>query len=333
MSPTKTDICRAAMVAAAMFGFAVKANADVKLRLPVDYSLENPVGRTITEFKRLVEERSKGEITVEIYPEGNLYKGADAVQAVLRGDSEMTAVVSPHWIGVSPKLSIFELPYAFPNREAIYSASADEDFLGKAFDEVHEKGATLIGIFVYDYALLANSAKPLIQPADFAGIKLRAIGKTNGRFLELLGATTVPVNITEVSLAIERGIIEGMSTAPDFWVDYKWSESVKYATDANFLIFYYPWMANTQWWDGLTDDERTIIKTSLAEVVKSQQADVLATREKSMEALRAQGIEIHDQTPEEAAAWKTATEAIWSDAEAAYGKDLLDSLRTAAGQK
>ena len=75
---------------------------------------------------------------------------------VLRGDSEVTAVVSPHWIGISPKLSVFELPYAFPNRDAIYAAISNEEFLGKAFDEVESKGATLLGIFVYDYALLCE---------------------------------------------------------------------------------------------------------------------------------------------------------------------------------
>lgn len=308
------------------------SDAAVKLRLPVDYNLDNPVGRTLTEFKRLVEERSKGDITVELYPEGNLYKGPDAVQAVLRGDSELTAVVSPHWIGISPKLSVFELPYAFPTRDSIYRAVDDQAFLGKAFDEVKQKGGTLVGIFVYDYALLANAAKPLVSPSDFKGVKLRAIGKTNGRFLELLGATTVPVNITEVSLAIDRGIIRGMSTAPDFWVNYKWAESVKYATDANFLIFYYPWVANSQWWDKLSGEQRELIRSSLKDVLVKQRADVEASRTKSLAAMEARGIQIHKQTPKEAAEWKSATEALWTEAQAAYGKDLVDSLRATVGQ-
>src|SRR5690606_330417 len=90
------------LLCAATFGVAVASAtlataAEVTIRFPNEYSLEITPGRANAEFKRLVEERSEGRVEVQLYPSGSLYKGLDLVQAILRGDAEMTTLIQAYW--------------------------------------------------------------------------------------------------------------------------------------------------------------------------------------------------------------------------------------------
>ena len=53
------------------------------------------------EFIDLIKKRSDGRISAEFFPSGSLYKGLDLLQAVLRGDAEMTTLVSVYWSAIS----------------------------------------------------------------------------------------------------------------------------------------------------------------------------------------------------------------------------------------
>ena len=73
---------------------------EVTIRFPVEYNADVAPGVSNQEFIDIVEERSGGEIAVEFFPAGSLYKGLDLLQAVIRGDVEMTTLVSVFWSAV-----------------------------------------------------------------------------------------------------------------------------------------------------------------------------------------------------------------------------------------
>ncbi len=301
---------------------------EVKIRFPVEYNADIAPGISNQEFVDLVEERSNGEISVEFFPSGSLYKGLDLLQAVIRGDAEMTTLVSVFWSAVSPKLSVFELPFAFPTREAFYRAADDQEFMRSAFSEIEERGAVVLGILVYDYLPVGNRLRPLKMPEDFQGMKLRALGKTNGRTLELLGGQPVPINVTEVGGALERGVIDGLNTPADAYVSYGWQSIVKYVTDSPHYYAFYPWAVNKAWWEGLSEEHQTIIQDVITEVTEAHRVRAREEAEKALQTMRDAGVEVHTLTDEEMEAWKAATAVQWEEAEAQFGADLVNQLRS-----
>ena len=124
-------------------GCPAPAAAEVTIRFPIEYSLDITPGLANQDFKKLVEERSKGRVEVKLFPSGSLYKGLDLLQALLRGDAEMTTLISAYWSSLSPRLAVSELPYAFPTTESFYKA-IDDGFFQEAYAEVEGKGAKLI---------------------------------------------------------------------------------------------------------------------------------------------------------------------------------------------
>jgi C4-dicarboxylate-binding protein DctP len=296
--------------------------AEVTIRFPVEYSLDITPGLANQEFKKLVEERSNGRIEVKLFPSGSLYKGLDLLQALLRGDAEMSTLISAYWSSLSPKLAVSELPYAFPTQDAFYRA-IDDGFFQEAYAEVETKGAKLIGVLPFDYLVPGTKNKALRNPGDMAGLKMRGLGRVNLAMLQQLGATPVSLNFVELSPAIQQGVIDGLNVPTDNYLIYKWNESIKHVTYATYYIAFYPWMVNAKWWAGLPEDLRKIIQDTATEVATRHRERAQNESKKAIEGMRAAGVDVHVQTDEERKAWIEATKPVWKQFEAQIGPELL----------
>ena len=305
----------------------VAGAADVTIRFPVEYSADIAPGVANREFKQLIEERTKGRVEVKLFPSGSLYKGLDLVQAILRGDAEMSTLTSAYTTAVSPKLSVFELPYAFSDRRAFYKAVDDKGFMEKTYEEVEAKGAKIIGVLPYDHFAFATRDKPLRTPQDMKGLKIRGLGKTNSAMLSALGASAVSLNLVELSPALQQGVIDGLNAPIDIVLAYKWYESVKNVTYAPAYLAFYPWMVNAKWWKGLDPDLRTVIQDTAVEVALRHRTRSEAETQKAIEALRGHGVNVHVQTEAERQAWADATATVWSDFAPQVGKDLIERVK------
>jgi C4-dicarboxylate-binding protein DctP len=302
--------------------------AEVTIRFPVEYAIDIAPGVANREFKQLVEERTQGRVEVKLFPSGSLYKGLDLVQAILRGDAEMSTLTSAYWTALSPKLSVFELPYAFPDRKAFYRAIDDKGFFEKTYDEVEAKGAKVIGVLPYDHFAFATRSKPLRAPRDMAGLKVRGLGRTNSAMLSVLGASPVSLNLVELSPALQQGVIDGLNAPIDIALAYKWYESAKYVTYAPAYLGFYPWMVNARWWNGLDPQLRQIIQDTAVEVALRHRPRSEAETQKAIDALRSHGADVHVQTDSEKAAWIEATAPVWTQLEPQIGKDLIERVRS-----
>jgi C4-dicarboxylate-binding protein DctP len=316
-----------ALVAATFFSAGVVTAQEVKIRFPVEYNADVAPGLANQEFIDLIKKRSDGRISAEFFPSGSLYKGLDLLQAVLRGDAEMTTLVSVYWSAISPRLSIFELPFAFPTHEAFYRAADDANFMKSAFSEIDAKGGVVLGILVYDYLPIGNKKRQIARPEDLKGLKMRALGRTNSRTLQLLGAEPVPINITEVAGALERGVIDGLNTPADAFISYGWEKIVPHVTDSPHFYGFYPWAVNKKWWMGLSEANRKLIQETVNEVTLRHRVRARQLAAESFEKMRKAGVKVHKLTPSEIASWEAITASQWDDASKAYGPDLVNTLR------
>ena len=300
----------------------------VTIRFPIEYSLDVTPGLANVEFKKRIEEKSDGRITVELFPNGSLYKGIDLLQAIARGDADMTNLVSAYWASISPKIGAFDLPYAFPTHEAFYKAADDPELMKLAFSELQSKGVKVLALLPYDYVVPGLRDADLIKLEDFKGKKMRAIGKVNGATLAAFGATPVPINITEVGTALQQGVIDGLNTPLDVYVSYKWTDIVRHVTYAKYYFAFYPWAINQAFFDKLSPEDQKLIEDTAKEVSKDHRERARKAADDALAALKAAGVQVHMQTPEEAASWKKATTKVWQNAEDQFGSELIDKLRT-----
>src|ERR1700741_2108024 len=83
-------------------------------------TVDTPKGQGAERFKKLAEERTKGRVKVEVYPNSQLYKDKEELEALQLGSVQMLAPSVSKFgpLGVK-EYEVFDLPYIFPNRAVL----------------------------------------------------------------------------------------------------------------------------------------------------------------------------------------------------------------------
>ena len=87
-----TRRCAIAVAAATVLASASAfAQAPIVIKFSHVVAPDTPKGKGADRFKQLVEERSKGRIKVEVYPNSQLYKDKEELEALQLGSVQMLA--------------------------------------------------------------------------------------------------------------------------------------------------------------------------------------------------------------------------------------------------
>src|SRR5512140_3242838 len=131
---------------------------------------DTPKGKGADYFKKLAEERTKGKVKVEIYPNSQLYKDGEEMEALQLGSVQMLAPALSKFgpLGVK-EFEVFDLPYIFNGYDDLHKVTqgpVGQQMLAK----LEPKG--IKGLAYWDNGFKAFSAnKSLKTPADFKGQK------------------------------------------------------------------------------------------------------------------------------------------------------------------
>src|SRR5690625_2715068 len=126
-------------------------------------------------FKELVEERTDGEVEVELYPSGQLYASErEAIEAAQAGNIEMTVAASAPVAGFDEKFLALDLPFIFPDHETAYEALDGE--LGQSLLEgLPDVGLVGLGYGRSGMRQFSNSKTAIESPEDLKGLKIRTM--------------------------------------------------------------------------------------------------------------------------------------------------------------
>src|SRR6266704_5228795 len=105
-----------ALAASALLAFATTAIAQQPIVIKFSHvvALDTPKGKGAEYFKKLAEERTKGRVKVEVYPNSQLYKDGEEMEALQLGSVQLLAPSLAKFgpLGVR-EFEVFDLPYIF----------------------------------------------------------------------------------------------------------------------------------------------------------------------------------------------------------------------------
>src|SRR6476660_9243317 len=157
---------------AAAFVFPVPAFAQQPIVIKFSHvvAVDTPKGKGAEQFKKLAEERTKGRVKVEIYPNSSLFKDGEEMEALQLGSVQMLAPSLAKFgpLGVR-EFEVFDLPYIFDNYDELHKVTASP--VGVAlFKKLESKG--IVGLAYWDNGFKDMSAsKALRKPEDMKGLK------------------------------------------------------------------------------------------------------------------------------------------------------------------
>jgi C4-dicarboxylate-binding protein DctP len=326
----KSVVAALALVAGASFALGASAQTPIVIKFSHVVATDTPKGRAAERFKDLAEKLTKGRVKVEVYPNSQLYKDKEELEALQLGAVQMLAPSLAKFAPLGVKeFEVFDLPYIFPSKAALYTVT--EGPIGKnLLAKLEPKGIT--GLAYWDNGFKVMSAnKPLHAPGDFRGLKMRIqSSKVLDAQMRALGANPQVLAFSEVYQALQTGVVDGTENPPSNMYTQKMHEVQKHVTVSNHGYLGYAVIVNKKFWDGLPADVRGQLQQAMADATKYEKAIAQQDNDMAMDAIRKAGkTTIYNLNPQEQAAWRKALLPVQKQMEDRVGKDLIGQINKA----
>lgn len=325
---------RAGLAAVAFFagGALALAQAPVIIKFSHVVAPDTPKGKGADKFKELAEKYTNGRVKVEVYPNSQLYKDKEEVEALQLGAVQMLAPSLAKFgpLGVKD-FEVFDIPYILPDKAALRKVT-DGDLGKRLFSKLETKG--IVGLAYWDNGFKIMSAnKPLREPTDFRGLKMRIqSSKVLEAQFKALGALPQVLPFSEVYQAMQTGVVDGSENTPSNMYTQKHYEVQKYATLSDHGYIGYAVIVNKKFWDGLPADIRESLTKAMNEATVFANASAQKDNDDALEAMKKSGrIEYITLTPEQKAAWRKTLEPVGDEMAARIGKDTIAEFRKEVG--
>ena len=317
----------------AALSFNAYAQAPIVIKFSHVVATDTPKGQAAERFKQLAEKATNGRVKVEVYPNSQLYKDKEEMEALQLGAVQMLAPSLAKFgpLGVK-EFEAFDLPYIFPLKTALYNVTEGE--IGKGLmKKLEPKGIT--GLAFWDNGFKVMSAnKPLHNPADFKGLKMRIqSSKVLDAQMRALGANPQVLAFSEVYQALQTGVVDGTENPPSNMYTQKMHEVQKHVTVSNHGYLGYAVIVNKKFWDGLPPDIRTALDKAMKDATTFEKAIAQRDNDLALEAIKKAGkTEIYTLSVKEQAEWRKVMLPVQKEMEGRIGKDLISAINKEAAK-
>jgi C4-dicarboxylate-binding protein DctP len=292
---------------------------------------DTPKGKGAQRFKELAEERTKGRVKVEVYPNSQLYKDKEELEALQLGSVQMLAPSLAKFgpLGVK-EYEVFDLPFLFKDDASF--ANTTNTLGQELFKKLEPKG--IKGLAYWDNGFHIMSAnKPLHKVADFKGLKMRIqSSKVLEAQMRALGAIPQVMAFSELYQGLQSGVVDGTEGVPSNFYTQKIYEVQKHMTLSNHGHLAYAVIVNKKFWDGLPADIRTTLEGAMRDATTYANAIAATENKQALEKIKASGkVTLYTLTPEEVNEWKKALMPVHKEMEARVGAATVQAAYKAAG--
>ncbi|WP_432696650.1 TRAP transporter substrate-binding protein [Marinobacterium sp. YM272] len=283
----------------------------------------------IDPLKEQVENKTNGDLTIKVYPGGELGSGPmEQYVRALQGVADITWGLSGYTSSQFKKSMVVELPGVIPEGTSGY------DMLWNAYDSQLKSefpGTKPLALWVSEPNVLIMKDKEIRSPEDLEGLKIRVSGAMTGKLIEAYGATPVQMSAGEIYNSLQTGLIDGVATGASAINDFKLDEvATTYTVGAplGHIMFYL--VMNQKKYDSLSDEQKAAIDASSGrELSKSGEMAWNKLAVETMDRLRADtDSTVVDLTEEQIAAFSAIAEPFVEKSleEIDGGKAVLDAM-------
>jgi C4-dicarboxylate-binding protein DctP len=321
-----------AVLGAAIVCGTTFAQQPVVIKFSHVVAVDTPKGKAAELFKKLAEERSKGRVKVEVYPNSSLFKDGEEMEALQLGSVQMLAPSLAKFgpLGVR-EFEVFDLPYIFDSYDELHKVT--EGAVGAGlFKKLEAKG--IVGLAYWDNGFKVMSANKSIRvPADYKGLKMRIQwSKVLGDQMKALGSIPQVMAFSEVYQALQTGVVDGTENPPSNFYTQKMHEVQKFLALTDHGYLGYAVIVNKKFWDGVPADLRTVLQGAMKDATKFANEIAKKENDDAIEAVRKSGkTQILALTAQEKAAMKKALVSVHAENESRIGKDIISEVYKATG--
>jgi tripartite ATP-independent transporter DctP family solute receptor len=287
-------IAACALFAAPVAGIAAPAEGQVHnfiLGHPTSEYVSNHVEAVC--IKDLLEEKSGGRITFEIYPNSQLGKTREMVEGIISGNIDCGTIVSPLFTEFVPENAVVDMYNLFTslesNREALSGV-----VLKKLQEKFAQKNMKLFGFADSGWCYLTAN-RPIHTLEDLSGFKIRTMeNNIILAYWKSLGANPTPMDYSEIYIGLQQRTIDGQENPLDVLYFERYYEVNKYAVNIRHRTSQIPFVMNLERYNSLPEDIRAMLDEYVPQALANSRAKLDANNEQYRKELEARGVTFID---------------------------------------
>ena len=250
--------CTAVLFAAT----AGSAQAQTKLRFAHAGPDNSSQHLAALEFAKMVKERSKGQLEVQVFPGSVLGNDAVAIASVRGNTIDITMAGSVNFAGVTPQMGVLDLPFLFRGPAHAYKVldgNVGQQLMG-GLEPHNLKG---LGWFEVGFRCITTKNRPVRTPDDVKGLKIRTTpNPSHMQAFKLLGANPVPMPLAELYQALEMGAVDAQEHPIAITYSARFYEVQKHLTISRHAYTAMPMVMSKAKFDALSPELQKVLTES-----------------------------------------------------------------------
>jgi TRAP-type C4-dicarboxylate transport system substrate-binding protein len=223
--------------------------------------------RLVRMFAAEVEKRTKGSLKFEIYPGSSLMKTNAQFSAMRKGALDMSLVPLSYAGGEVPETNIGLMPGLVTSYEQ--SAAWKNAAVGKELTKIlAEKGVVMVS-WIWQAGGMASRGKPIVEPEDARGMKVRGGSREMDLILKEAGAAVVTLPSNEIYAGMQTGAMDAALTSSTSLISFRLEEVSKALTTGRGKSYWFmlePLMMSKAAFDRLTKEQQAVVMQVGAEM-------------------------------------------------------------------
>jgi tripartite ATP-independent transporter DctP family solute receptor len=302
----------AALIAAVFLLSPQMAGAQKSIKVALALSKDGPgidfINGMYEVFKSDVEARTKGTLTIEIFYGGALGNPISRMNQMQNGTIQMSDASDGNYATVYPEIQVLNIPYLFATEQNAWKV-LDGPFGQKLADDLRTKtGIRVLGWWESGGFKHFSSKESLRSPADFAGLKIRALGPIATPLIEALRASAVPIGFGELYTALSTGLVDVQENSLSVFRLIRLQEVHKFILLSGHSYSVGVLGINNAFYIQLSPDERAAVDAAALKAIAFNRAGSRRAEQEATGALKTAGTEFIDLTSEQKQEFRRITQ-------------------------
>ncbi|RBW57066.1 TRAP transporter substrate-binding protein DctP [Ruegeria sp. A3M17] len=305
------NMFKAALAATLIVSAPIMVQAETIIRVTLQLPETHSLGQNWIAFKDIVEEKSGGELTVQLFPSAQLYKDKEVPEAVGTGAVEAGSAFLGRFTGAVPAVDVVNLPFFFRDEDHLRAAVATGSPMRNILDAavLEETGAKVLWWQAFGRNVYLSNGSAIRTPADLKDQKVRTYGKVIGWTVEALGGAPTLMSGSKQFLAYQQGAVDVGMTGASAVKSRKLHEVMDHMTLSYDSAIEFVAVMNNDFFESLSPKHQQIILEAAAEVEQQLRDAIYAEEDATIDEMRGL-MTVVDLTDEERQQWIEATSSV-----------------------
>lgn len=305
------NLFKAALAATLIVSAPIMVQAETIIRVTLQLPESHSLGQNWIAFKDIIEEKSGGELTVQLFPSAQLYRDKEVPEAVGTGAVEAGSAFLGRFTGAVPAVDVVNLPFFFRDEDHLRAAVATGSPMRNILDAavLEETGARVLWWQAFGRNVYLSNGSAIRTPADLKDRKVRTYGKVLGWTVEALGGAPTLMSGSKQFLAYQQGAVDVGMTGASAVKSRKLHEVMDHMTLSYDSAIEFVAVINNDFFESLSPEYQQIILDAAAEVEQQLRDAIYAEEDATVDEMRSL-MTVVDLTDEERQQWIEATSSV-----------------------